>query len=371
MSLQMDKIGLRARWAMARNRLLGSPGFQRLAMRMPLLRWVARRRAAAQFDLIAGFVYSQILAAFVEAGLIDRLRDSLVSLPEIVDLTGLEADAAERLLKAAQALDLSESPQSGLWTLGQTGAELSANPGALAMVRHHRLLYRDLVDPLALLAAARREETALSSFWTYASKQAGGENSGDYSALMAATQPMVSEQILRAYDFGRHRKMLDIGGGSGAFVEAVQAAAPSLQLGIFDLPEVIAATKTRLGAATRVALHPGSFKADALPKGYDLITLNRILHDHDDAVAMDLLRSIYGALDSGGRLLLIEPMADSKGAKKMGNAYFGVYLWAMNSGRPRSATEITAMLQSAGFSAVRLLSTSMPLIASALIATRT
>jgi demethylspheroidene O-methyltransferase len=306
----------------------------------------------------------------VEAGLIERLHDSLVTLPEIVELTGLEADAAERLLKAARVIDLAESPQSGIWTLGQAGAELSANPGALAMVRHHRLLYRDLADPLALFAAGRREETALSSFWTYASKQPGSESTGSYSALMAATQPMVSEQILRAYDFRQHRKMLDIGGGSGAFVEAVRAAAPALQLSIFDLAPVIAVTAKRLGAASPVVLHPGSFKADALPKGYDLITLNRILHDHDDAVATDLLRSIFGALDSGGRLLIIEPMADTKGAKKMGDAYFGTYLWAMNSGRPRSSKEIAAMLRSTGFSVVKRVPTSVPLIASALIATR-
>jgi demethylspheroidene O-methyltransferase len=368
MSEKYDTWTWKSRLVMRRNAVLGSPRFQHWAARIPLFRSVARRRAAAQFDLVAGFVYSQILAAFVEAGLVGYLGGALRELGEIADHAQLERDAAERLLKAAEALDLAESPQHRLWTLGQAGAELSANHGAMAMIRHHRLLYADLADPLRLLAQGRREETALSAFWT---NRANVPASGpDFSALMAATQPMVSQQIIGAFDFAAHRRMLDIGGGSGAFVAAIAAATPTLQFGIFDLPEVIALAESRLGADPGVTLHPGSFKQDPIPTGYDLITLSRILHDHDEAVAANLLRSINAALVPGGKLLIVEPMADSSGAKRMGDAYFGMYLWAMNSGRLRSAAEIVAMLGHAGFSNVKSVKTTLPIITSALVATK-
>jgi demethylspheroidene O-methyltransferase len=374
MSITRDNQSWFTRWVMRRNALLGSAGFQRWAARTPIIRGIARRRAAAQFDLVAGFVYSQILSACVSSGLIDYLNGQLRSPGDIATFLGLDAAATDRLLRAAASLQLAESPQAELWTLGEAGAPLSANAGAMAMIRHHHLLYRDLADPLRLLDQNRAQETALSAFWTYASKSDSAAGVQDYSALMAATQPMVAQQILDAYDFARHRRMLDIGGGSGGFTLAVAATAPSLHIGIFDLPPVIAEAEQRLrgaaGAPAQFSLHPGSFTVDALPSDYDLITLVRILHDHDDAVVTSLLASIHAALPAQGRLLIVEPMAETRSAPRMGDAYFGLYLWAMNSGRPRSPAELRAMLERAGFSAMRSVPTALPIITSALVATK-
>ncbi len=367
MSEQFDNLTWKTRWVMRRNAILGSAGFQRWASRTPIIRGVARRRAAAQFDMIAGFIYSQILAAFVQAGLITFLNGHLRRFDEIAEFTRLSPDATDRLLRAGQSLQIAESPQADLWTLGEAGAPLSANEGAMAMIRHHHLLYRDLADPLALLSNNRSEETALSAYWTYASKDRSKEGATGYSALMAATQPMVSQQIIDAYDFSKHSRMLDIGGGSGAFTAAIAATVPNLQFGIFDLPDVIAEARKRLGAAL-IEFHPGSFKENMIPEGYDLITLVRILHDHDDDVVQALLASIYDALPLGGRLLVVEPMAESAGAGRMGNAYFGLYLWAMGSGRPRTAGEAKSMLKNAGFATINPVKTALPIIASALVA---
>jgi demethylspheroidene O-methyltransferase len=367
MSEKPDNLTLKTRWVLRRNAILGSARFQRWASRTPIIRGIARRRAAAQFDLIAGFVYSQILAAFVGAGLIDYLNGHLRSPQDIAAFTGLSLEATDRLLRAGQSLQIAESPQTGLWTLGEAGAPLSANPGAMAMIRHHHLLYADLADPMALLANNRGQETALSAYWSYASK-AQGEDPAGYSALMAATQPMVSQQIIDAYDFGAHKRMLDIGGGSGAFTSAIAAIVPRLRLGIFDLPPVIAQAERRLAGQREISLHPGSFKESPLPQGYDLITLVRILHDHDDDVAQALLAKIYAALPSGGRLLIIEPFAGSTHSERMGDAYFGLYLWAMGSGRPRTVAEITDMLSNAGFARVDRVKTALPIITSALVA---
>ena len=261
MSDNRDNLTWKSRYAIRRNAILGSIKFQRWASRTPIIRGIARRRAAAQFDLIAGFIYSQILSAFVSAGLIEFLNGHLRRAAEIAEFAGLSADATDRLLKAGQSLQIAQSPQPGLWTLGEAGAPLSANEGAMAMIRHHHLLYGDLADPLALLTKNRSEETKLSAYWTYASKgQESDRDVAGYSALMAATQPMVSQQIIDAFDFSAHRRMLDIGGGSGAFVAAIATAAPALRFGIFDLPEVIDKAQQ---ATAEIALHPGNFKQDA------------------------------------------------------------------------------------------------------------
>jgi demethylspheroidene O-methyltransferase len=347
------------RFRLWRNRLIGSARFQAWASRFPLTRPVARREARALFDLTAGFVYAQTAAALVESGLLDALAERPLATSEAAKVAGLPEPATVTLLKAAASLQLTEriGPH---WTLGVRGAALAATPGLPDMIRHHRLFYADLADPLAMLRGDGPGR--LAALWRY-DGSADPDAVGTYSRLMAATQPMVAAQALAAYDFRRHRRLLDIGGGEGAFLAAVGARAPDLELGLLDLPAVTA----RVTPRPRLALHPGSFLMDAFPSGYDLHSLVRVLHDHDDAPATRILAASRAALPAGGRLLVVEPMA-AAGSAPEGHGYFGLYLAAMHSGRPREVREIKDMLRAAGFRGSRMLRTPLPMVARCILA---
>ncbi|WBH15569.1 acetylserotonin O-methyltransferase [Sphingomonas radiodurans] len=354
--------------------MLASPRFHKWVTRFPLTRPLARRRAGALFDLVAGFTYSQILAACIDSGLFDVLAEGPQDTAAIAKRIDLPVAGAERLLRGAAALDLVEAVGEH-WMLGSGGASLRGNRGIGEMVAHHRLLYADLADPLALLRRGGGGG-ALSGLWHYAEASGTGDATAvaAYSALMAASQPMVATQAIDAYPFDKHRKLLDVGGGEGAFLTAVGARVPKLELGLFDLPAVAERARTRFdsaGLGERTTAHGGDFLRDSLPRGYDIISLIRVLHDHDDGPAMALLRNIHTALPHGGTLFIAEPMAQTPGAESVGDAYFGFYLLAMGSGRPRSREEISAMLREAGFSRPRHLHTAMPLTASAIVASRT
>ena len=93
------------------------------------------------------------------------------------------------------------------------------------------------------------------------------------------------------------------------------------------------------------------------------------LYDKGKA-ALAILEAAHRALSPGGRLLIAEPMAGTRGAEAMGDAYFGFYLWAMGSGRPRTADELSAMTRDAGFSRCREYRTAMPLLVRVLVAER-
>lgn len=367
--------GWRARWIEWRNRLLGSPRFQRFAVRFAPTRPIARRRARALFDLVAGFTYSQILAACIRTGLLDLLGDGPLDTVSIAARIDLPAEGTDRLLRAAATLGLVERLGRGLrqgWALGSAGAALRGNRGIAEMVAHHSLLYADLADPVALLRRGGGGG-ALSGLWHYA-ESAGQGNAAAvaaYSALMAASQPLVAEQAIAAYPFHRHRRLLDVGGGEGAFLAAVGARVPRLALGLFDLPAVGARARARFdsaGLADRAEIFGGDFLTEPLPPGFDVISLIRVLHDHDDGPALTLLRNIRGALGAGGTLFIAEPMAGTPGAERAGDAYFGFYLLAMGSGRPRTPDEIAALLRHAGFTRSRLLKTAMPLTTRAIVA---
>lgn len=235
------------RWLLWRNRRLSDPAFQRWVARFPLTRGIARGQARGAFDLVAGFVYSQVLFACAELDLFALLGGEPMEVGDIAAATGLDAPAAERLLKAAVSLGL-VSRVGARFTLGQRGAVMLGNPGVLAMVRHHGLLYADLADPVGLLRGRRR---ALADYWPFAGAQKPGDVAGvdACSKLMAASQPMIAAQVLGTYDFTRARRLMDVGGGAGAFLIAVGAHYPGLALMAFDPPAVIGVTHARFAAA--------------------------------------------------------------------------------------------------------------------------
>ncbi|HEX8374225.1 MAG TPA: methyltransferase, partial [Geminicoccaceae bacterium] len=194
-----------------------------------------------------------------------------------------------------------------------------------------------------------------------------------YSALMAASQALIAEDILDAYSLTQHRRLMDVGGGEGAFLRAAARAAPDLALTLFDLAPVAERATRRFaeaGLSGRATALGGSFLTDALPLGADAISLGRVVHDHDDAAVRTLLRRVHAALPDGGTLILAEPMSDDAGPEPIADAYFGFYLLAMGSGRCRSPSELGQLLGEAGFAEIRELSTRRPLLTRLITARR-
>lgn len=359
-------------WLRLRNGVYASPGFQRWAARFPLTRGVASRRAAHLFDLCAGFVYSQVLQAAVQTGLLHALQHRPASAAELAPQLDLPPAAAERLLSAAAALQLAEALRDGRYALGIAGADLMGNPAALALIEHHALFYRDLSDPVALLRGSTAP-TELSSFWSYVRDTDAADSVARYSELMSGSLPLLAQDVIEAYPFARHARLLDVAGGEGGFVQAVAERVPGLSLELFELPAVAARARKRLlnqGLAQRVSVVAGDMLHDALPRGADLVSLVRVVHDHDDADALRLLKAVRRALPARGKLLLAEPMAETRGAEPMGDAYFGFYLLAMGRGRPRTEHALRQLLLQAGFTRVSVAPTRRPILVRVLIAER-
>lgn len=352
-----------------RDRVLASRRFQRWSAGFPLTRSVARAQAQAVFDLCAGFVYTQVLLAIVRLGVLDLLAHAPLSPDGVAEQLGLETDSCRRLLDAAVAVKLLSRRSRGRYGLGMLGAAMRANPGAMAMVEHNALLYADLADPVALLRHRCESSTRLSSYWAYARAGdpagLGSEATASYTALMSASQSLIAEDIIEAYPLERHQRLLDVGGGDGTLLAAVARRVPGLQLAVFDLPSVASEARNRLeGMGLSAEIFGGSFFEDELPAGADVVTLVRILLDHDDTSALRILQSIRRSIRPGGTILVAETLCGIRGIEKVTDAYFGMYLMAMGSGRPRSFAALAELLASAGFDGACLVPTRHPMLTS-------
>ena len=340
------------------NRLAGSRRFQAWAARMPVLRRIARAEGRALFDIVAGFVNSQALMALVELRILHILQGGPQSAEIMARQCDVPPDRMQILLQAGAGLGLLRRHKDGRFGLSMRGASMLGVPGLEGMVRHHRALYADLADPVALLRGGKTTE--LAQFWPYVFGAGGAVDpavTATYSALMADSQGLVAEDTLRMVDFRSISRLMDIGGGTGAFLAAVGAAHPNLQLDLFDLPVVVTGAAARFanaGLAARTTIHRGSFRDDPLPRGADAISLVRVLYDHDDSTVLQLLSAVLDTLPPGGRLIVSEPMSGGANPDRATDVYFSLYTLAMQTGRTRSGAEIAALLGNIGYVSIRI-----------------
>jgi demethylspheroidene O-methyltransferase len=350
-------------------RLALQPWFHRLCARVPGLRGIARSEGEALFEVVSGFVRSQSLLALVELRVLHRLAGAPETTARLAQATGVPVERLAVLCQAGAALKLMRR-RRGLWQLTARGAAFLTVPGLEAMVRHHPVLYRDLADPVAFFRG--ETETGLAGFWPYVFGAGGAAEPGlaaRYSALMADSQALVAEDTLRLVDLRGVRHLMDVGGGTGAFLSAAGIACPGLRRTLFDLPAVVAGVGSRLGPD--VAIQPGSFRDDPLPAGADAVSLIRVLYDHSDATVAALLAKVRRALPVGGRLVISEPMSGGARPDPATDVYFAVYTLAMGTGRTRSAGEIAGLCHAAGFDCPRHARSLRPFVTSVIEARAT
>jgi SAM-dependent methyltransferase len=179
-------------------------------------------------------------------------------------------------------------------------------------------------------------------------------------AFIAAMHRNASErapQVVHTIGVEGVRRLLDVGGGSGAYSIAFAQAAPALHAEVFDLPRVIRIAQRHIAAAgleDRVTTRAGDFLADPLGTGFDLVYVSAICHMLDPDENRALLRKCYGALTPGGRLVIqdfiLEP---DKTAPKMAALFSLNMLVGTKGGASYSVEEYAAWMRETGFEDVR------------------
>ncbi len=352
------------------NNLVAKPSFHTFIKKIPFIRRLALNDGKTIYDIVAGFVYSQVLLAIIELGLIDFFITGKKKIDEISRFTRLPSDKCILLCNAATSIGLLKKNRDSSYKLTRIGAAIKGVSGLDKMILHHKMFYRDLIDPVKLLN--KNFNTELRNFWTYVpSKKITEEEARNYSELMGISQYIVAEETLNLVNLAPFKSLLDVGGGNGAFILEVRKRYPNLILNVFDLPSVIEAAKAKinhLGDKSEINLIPGNFIEDNLPYGNDLIFLNRVLYDHSDTNVELLLLKIHNALSPGGQLIISEPMAGNDKPTRSGDAYFGFYTLAMTSGKPRSKNDHFNVLKKSGFMQLKYLQGTNDFVTSVIVA---
>lgn len=162
-------------------------------------------------------------------------------------------------------------------------------------------------------------------------------------------------------DLGRRRRMLDLGGGSGAYAITFCQAQPELSAVVFDLPGPLTLAHQLVsdaGLTDRIRLVVGDFRAAPLPYGFDLALLSNILHGQSAETNQRILTAVFAALEPGGELILRDVLMNEDRTSPVFGALFTVNLALHRStGRCYTYNEISSWLAAAGFQNLEVLET--------------
>jgi len=162
--------------------------------------------------------------------------------------------------------------------------------------------------------------------------------------------------VVKAVGIDGVHRVLDLGGGSGAYSIAFAKASPEVRCEILDIPEVVPLTDeyvSRAGVSAQVSLRAGDMLVDKFGSGYDLILLNAICHMFSEQQNRDLFRRARRALAPNGRLVVHDFILDSDKTRPQQAALFSLnMLVGTDAGASYSEAEYAGWMKAAGFAEV-------------------
>jgi 3-hydroxy-5-methyl-1-naphthoate 3-O-methyltransferase len=186
---------------------------------------------------------------------------------------------------------------------------------------------------------------------------------------MHSLSSMSARKLGEAVDFSRFRRLLDIGGGSGAYDIELCKQYGDLRATVFELPHVaeIAAVKVaETGLTERVDAVGGSF-FESLPDGHDVHLLSMVLHDWDERKNRALLRRSFEALPSGGAVVIAELLVNDEKTGPAPAALMSLNMLIEAEGRNYTPAEYSAWLEEAGFGQIETVWFDAPAVNGAVI----
>ena len=302
-------------------------------------------------DRIRAFQQSRVILTALELDLFTAIGEGGAA-ADIAARIHADPRATEMLLHALASLQLvakrdgvfHNSPAAARYFTA--GAPHNARPGLL----HTAGLWKNWSTLTECVRAGtsviHQEMAERTNDWTQAFIAAMHRNAVERAAPLVAA---VGAQGVR--------RMLDVGGGSGAYSIAFAGANPELQAYILDLAAVVPLAQRHIeqaGLTGRVHTRIGDLRTDHLGEGYDLVLVSAICHMLDEKENARLIGRCYDALAPGGRLTIQEFILDPDKCSPQSATLFSLnMLVGTRAGASYSEPEYTAWMQAAGFAAIR------------------
>lgn len=298
-------------------------------------------------DTMGRYMESRVLLTAVELDIFTAVGPGATGM-QVSRKLGTNPRATETLLNALVALGALTKKDGVFFNTPDTARYLVAgSPDYAQPALMHTV---DMFAAWATLTDCVRAGTAVRPPGVEQQEQRWTES---FIAAMHRGADRTAAQVVRAVGVSGARRLLDIGGGSGAYSIAFAKANPSLRAEVLDLASVVPIAQKHIqeaGMADRVTTRVGDLTVDEFGKDYDLILLSAICHMLDPEQNQDLFRRCYRALAPGGRIVIRDFILEPDKTAPRWAALFAInMLVGTKGGSTYTEAEYKSWLTGAGF----------------------
>jgi len=304
--------------------------------------------------LVDGYRVSQAISAAVSLGVPDLLGDGSRTSAELAAATGAHEQSLYRLLRALASVGVLTEDEGCRFALTDLGRPLRTDdPDSLAGWAEFIARPYEWQAWSGLADAVRSGENAFASVhgvdvWTHRAQRP--EEGVYFDRAMQSRLHLQTAALLDAYDFGRFRRVVDVGGGNGSLLAAILRRYESVEGVLFDQAHVVDGAPAILGAAhvaDRCEVVAGSF-FESVPEGGDAYVMSAILHDWEDEDAGRILETVRRAIPEDGALLVLERLVGGPN-EDMEMKFGDLTMFVIPGGRERTRAEFADLFAASGF----------------------
>ena len=319
-------------------------------------------------QMTRAFQVGQLVRAGALLGLYDVLDRGAMAPAEVAAEVSADPLGTRRLMRALAAAGVLAELEDGCFVNTELGELLCEkhprSARSMAIMRMDERLWRAWG---ALPQSVRTGEVSYraaneGSFWADLANDPMRAN--QFNALMVVRSQRFAASLIEQFDFRRCRHIVDVGGGRGAVLAAVLAAAPDAIGTVFDLESGLVGTDRFLSDSEvrhRCNLVAGSF-FESVPADADMYVLRQVLHDWPDDQAIEILSTCRRAMTRPGARLLISdihlPEHAVSGARDEARFLQDMNMFVIFGTGERTESEFRALLSATGFGVESVLATS-------------
>jgi O-methyltransferase domain/Dimerisation domain len=294
-----------------------------------------------------GFMAAKHLFVASEIGLFTGLAQGPATLHELAAICGIPPRTARISADAMVSLGLLERDGDRYRNSNTAATFLAGQPGPdlRPMLRFwNRISYPGWLS----LEDAVRAGAGQPKFSEFSA-----EEQQIFSAGVEAFSAATAASLAANYDFSRHRRLLDIGGGTGSFLLAVLRRYPALRGTLFELPGACEVARRRLSGepeGSRIDVVEGNLVSDPLPPEHDVLLVANTVHVLSAAHNLDLLRKLRLQAAAGTYLLLVDLWMDPGHAQPTAATLMsGEFLIVSGEGQAYGEDDAEAWLRETGW----------------------
>jgi SAM-dependent methyltransferase len=301
-------------------------------------------------DLATAFQRSRPLLTAFELGLFTALNSEARTSEETAAILDTEPRATDRLMNALVALGLLVKQNGRFSNTPMAEAYLvKGRPEYMGGLSHTNHLWDTWSRMTEVVRAGHPVDLADIN-------ERGDDWLRPFIAAMHFRARQTAGEVVGMLDLDHVTRVLDVGGGSGAYAMAFARARRGISAVVFDLPNVLPLTRMYIaqeGLAAEVGTVSGDYLTAPLGDGFDLVFLSAVIHSNAADDNRFLFKKAVEALNPGGQVVVQDFLMNEERDGPLMAALFALnMLVGTPEGDTYTESEVRSWMTEAGCGAI-------------------